>query len=106
MARSCATNIRQTAECYLSTVGTSKVILIQYVYVGSIRCLCECRTVYKCTIRSALPRFRMRHSLFAFRCKPDLMVEAAWDVYPTCHTVVKMCHLDCLFGHLTICLGF
>ncbi len=38
----CATNIRQTAEQYPSTVCTSKGICIQYIYVGFIRCLGEC----------------------------------------------------------------
>ncbi len=45
----CVTNVRRTAECYPSTVGTSKGIRIQYVYVGSIRCLGERRTIYKST---------------------------------------------------------
>ncbi len=49
----CATNVRRTAECYSSTVSTSKGIRIQCVYVGSIRCLGECRTVYECTIHCA-----------------------------------------------------
>ncbi len=35
----CATNIWQTDKCYPSTVGTSKGIHMQYVYVGSICCL-------------------------------------------------------------------
>ncbi len=61
--------MRQITERYSSTVGTSKEIHIQYVY-GSIRCLGECRTVYKCTIGSA----SLPHVLFAFtfRCKPSL----------------------------------
>ncbi len=41
----CVTNVRQTAECYPSTVGTSKGIRVQYVYVGSICCLDERRTI-------------------------------------------------------------
>ncbi len=45
----CAMNVRQTAECYPSTVGTSKKIRVQYVYVGLIRCLGECPTIYKFT---------------------------------------------------------
>ncbi len=43
----------RTVECYLSTAGTSKRIRIQYIYVGFIRCLGKCRTVYECTIHSA-----------------------------------------------------
>ncbi len=43
------TNVRRTAKCYPSTVGTSKGIRVQYVYVGSIRCLGECWTIYKFT---------------------------------------------------------
>ncbi len=43
------TNVRRTAECYPSTVGTLKGIRVQYVYVGSIRCLGERRTIYKFT---------------------------------------------------------
>ncbi len=45
----CATNVRRTAECYPLTVSTSKGIRVQYVYVGSIRCFGECRTIYKFT---------------------------------------------------------
>ncbi len=45
----CVTNIRQTAKCYLSTIGTSKGIRVQYIYVGSISCLGKCRTIYKFT---------------------------------------------------------
>ncbi len=45
----CVTNVRRTAECYPSTVGTSNGIRVQYVHVGSIRCLGECRTIYKFT---------------------------------------------------------
>ncbi len=45
----CATNVRQTAECYSSTVGTSKGIRIQYLYVGLICCLVECQTIYRFT---------------------------------------------------------
>ncbi len=56
------TNVRRTAECDLSTVGTSKGIRIQYVYVGSICCLGECRTVYQCAIHSALALARMSRS--------------------------------------------
>ncbi len=48
-AFSCVTNIRQTAKYYPSTVGTSKGIRVQYVYVGPICCLGECRTIYKFT---------------------------------------------------------
>ncbi len=48
-AFSCVTNVRRTAECYPSTVGTSKGIRVQYVYVGSIRCLGERRTIYRFT---------------------------------------------------------
>ncbi len=58
----CATNIWQTAKHYPLTISTSKGIRIQYVYVGSIRCLGECQIVYKCTIHSASSRFHMRHS--------------------------------------------
>ncbi len=69
----CATNVRQTAKCYPSTVSTSKGIHIQYVYVGSIRCHGKCRTVYEPTIHSASALNRMRRSrLFAFGCKPGL----------------------------------
>ncbi len=39
--------------CYPSTVGISKGICIQYVYIWLIRCLSESRTVYECTIHSA-----------------------------------------------------
>ncbi len=42
-------NIWRTAECYPSTVDTSKGIRVQYVYVGSICCLDECQTIYKFT---------------------------------------------------------
>ncbi len=45
-----ATSIRLCDKCYPSTVGTSKGIHIQYVYVGCIRCLSECQTVYKCEV--------------------------------------------------------
>ncbi len=62
----CAINIGQTAECYPSTVGTSKGICIQYVYVGSIRCLGECWTVYKCIIHSASALVYMYHSHSCF----------------------------------------
>ncbi len=59
----CATNVPQTAKCYPLTVGTSKGICIQYIYVGSICCLGKCRIVYTCTIHSALTR---QHASFAF----------------------------------------
>ncbi len=52
----CATNVRQTVECYPSTISTSKEIRIQYIYVGLIRCLGECRTVYEYTVPYILPR--------------------------------------------------
>ncbi len=55
----CVTNVWQTVEHYPSTVGTSKGICIQYIYVKSILCLGECRTVCRCTIHSASHRFRM-----------------------------------------------
>ncbi len=45
----CVTNVRRTAKYYPPTAGTSKGICVQYVYVGSIRCLGECRTIYKFT---------------------------------------------------------
>ncbi len=70
-AFSCATNIRQTAKCYLSTVGTSKGIHIQYIYVGSSRCLGKCWTVYECTVHSASALVRIRVP-FACRYKPGL----------------------------------
>ncbi len=72
----CATNVQQTAEwCYSSTVGTSKGIRIQYVYVGSIRYLGQCQTVYECIIHSASALFRIVNCVripFACRCKPGL----------------------------------
>ncbi len=61
-AFSYVTNVRQTAKCYPSTVGTSKRIRIQYIYVGPICCLGKCRIVYECTILFASPLVRMRHS--------------------------------------------
>ncbi len=58
----CAANIWRTPEQYPPTVDTSMGIHIQYIYVGSIWCLGECRTVHKCTIHSASTRFCMRQS--------------------------------------------
>ncbi len=57
-----ATNVRRTAECYLLTVGTSKGICIQYIYVWSIRCLFKYRTVCECTIHSASLLVRIHRS--------------------------------------------
>ncbi len=57
-----ATNVRQMAECYPSTFVTSNWIHMQYIYVWSIRCLSEFRTVYECTIHSASPLIRMCRS--------------------------------------------
>ncbi len=71
------TNIRQTAECYPSTAGTSKRIGIQYNYIGSIRCLRECRTVFECTIHSTSPLVCICHSRSdvnpAWKCKEFLV---------------------------------
>ncbi len=67
----CVTNIRRTSKCYLSTVGTSKGICVQYIFVGSIRCLGECRTIYKFTHINVRIVFTS-HAAFAFRCKPTL----------------------------------
>ncbi len=49
IAFGCVTNVRQTAECCPSTVGTSKGICLQYIYVESIRCFGECQTIYAFT---------------------------------------------------------
>ncbi len=55
----CGVNVWRTVKHYPLNVATSKGIRIHYVYVGFVRCLGECRTMYKCTIPFALPRFRM-----------------------------------------------
>ncbi len=68
----CVTNV--LTECYLSTVDTSKRICIQYVHVGSIRCLSECRTVYECTICSASPLIHMHCSHSCSDLNPVLLV--------------------------------
>ncbi len=67
----CATNVRWTAECYPSTVGTSKGIHIQYVYVRSFDPLVNSE---QCTnVPYILPRLLPHVSfVFAFRCKPGL----------------------------------
>ncbi len=67
------TEVRQTEFGYPSTVGTSKGIRIQYVYVESIRCIGKFRTVYECTIHSASALTRIRIP-FACRCKPGLIM--------------------------------
>ncbi len=69
----CATNVWQTAKHYLSTVGTSKGICIQYVYNGYIRCHGKCRTVYKYVqMYHTFCLTLLQHASFAFRCKPGL----------------------------------
>ncbi len=40
------------------TIGTSQRIRIQYVYVGLIRCLGKCRTVYECTAAYTFNEYR------------------------------------------------
>ncbi len=90
----CATNVRRTAVYYPSTVGTSKGICIQYVYVWLIRCLGKCQTVYECTIQSASPLVCMHHSCPHFRYKPDftlasLSLFCLWNEY--------WCLWSCLF---------
>ncbi len=68
------TNVRRTAKHYLSTVGTSKGSRIQYVYVWSIRCIGECRTVYRMYRMFYLASLLHALFAFAFRCKPSLRV--------------------------------
>ncbi len=79
----CAPNIRRTAKLYPPTVGTSKGIHIQHIYVRSIRCLGECGTVYKCTICSASPRFHKHRSHSRFDINPayhDKIAEMWWGL--------------------------
>ncbi len=61
-------------ECYPSTVGTSKGIHIQYMYIRCIWCFGKCQIVYK-------PMFclaSLPHASFAFvfKCKPGLRCSA------------------------------
>ncbi len=73
-----------TAECYLLTVDTSKGIRIQYVYVGSIRCLNKCQTVYNGTKHSVWPRLRMCRS--CSNVNPALkyvLCQKIWHVAPS-----------------------
>ncbi len=73
-AFSYAMNVRQTAERYPSTVGTLKGIHIQYVYVGSIWCIGECRTVYQMYCMFYLASLPHAPFPFAFICKSRLKV--------------------------------
>ncbi len=57
----CATNVWQTAERYPLTVGTSKGIHIQYIYVGNAE------QYMFCIVSLSHASFA-----FAFRCKPGL----------------------------------
>ncbi len=79
----CVTNVWRTVECYPSTVGTSKGIRVQYVYVGSIRCLGECRTIFKFThmnVRIVFAcRFRVRVPMY----KPTFTVSVPISVSTT-----------------------
>ncbi len=72
--------VRRTVECYLLTVGTSKGSRIQYIYVGSIRCLGECWTVYKMYHTFCLALLPHALFTFAFRCKPGFIKTESYVV--------------------------
>ncbi len=71
-----------------------KEIRIQWVYIGSIQCLCECQTVYKCTIRFASPH------LFMHRSRSDVNLALQISISRKCRLILLKFE-ECFLGILS-----
>ncbi len=100
----CKTDVQRTVEWYASTVGTSKRICIQYIYIGFIRCLCVCRTVVHMYHTFCLVSLPHASFAFVFDCwyfKKNLYSIRLCRIYslPRCMpNSVQMYHMFCLLS--------